>query len=203
MKLAVVGVTGAVGETILRVLEERAIEASEFGAFASQDRLEPLRFRGREFPIRAATPQALHDYDVVIFASGEDASASLAPALVAAGTIVIDNSSTFRMDADAPLVVPEINAESVRDDHRIFPVANCTAIVLCMALAPIARLAGLKAVRVATYQAVSGAGRAGLEELEAGERALWSGEPEPPPRAFVRSIARNVIPQVGTLDSWG
>jgi aspartate-semialdehyde dehydrogenase len=203
VKLAIVGVTGAVGETILRVLDERAVAVDELGAFASRDRAEPLVFRGRSWPIRAADAAALAGYDVVFFAGGEDASEALGRELAGNGAIVIDNSATFRMDAAVPLCVPEINADAVRDEHRIFPVANCTAIVLCMALAPIARTAGLRAVRVATYQAVSGAGRAGIEELEAGERAAVTGAPEPEPVIFARSIARNVVPQIGTLDERG
>jgi aspartate-semialdehyde dehydrogenase len=203
MKLAVVGVTGAVGETILRVLQERGMYIEELGAFASRDRSEPLIFRGRPWPIRAATAEALVSYDVVFFAGGEDANEALARDLAARGVVVIDNSATFRMDAKLPLCVPEINPESVQSGDRIFPVANCTAIVLCMALAPIARAAGLRAVRVATYQAVSGAGRAGLDELEAAERAAVLGEPEPTPAVFARTIARNVVPQIGAFDEHG
>ncbi len=203
MNIAIVGVTGAVGETILRVLDERAVPVGSLGAFASRDRPEPLTFRGKAWPIKAASEAALAGFDVVFFASSEDASATLARSLAQRGATVIDNSATFRMEEGVPLCVPEINADAVPADARIFPVANCTAIVLSMALAPIARAAGLQAVRVATYQAVSGAGRAGLDELEAGERALASGTPEPEPRAFSRAIARNVVPQVGAFDARG
>jgi len=203
VKLAVIGATGAVGEMILRVLDERNVALSELGAFASRDRDEPLRFRGRDVPIRKAVPAALAGYDVVMFASSDDASAELAEQCVAGGAIVIDNSATFRMDSRVPLVIPEINASAARPDDRIFPVANCTAIVLAMGIAPIARVAGLRSVRVASYQAVSGAGRAGLDELAAGERALADGTPEPEPRTFSTAIARNVIPQVGSFDEHG
>jgi aspartate-semialdehyde dehydrogenase len=197
VRLALVGATGAVGETMLRVLEERAVPISEFGAFASRDHDEPLRFRGRDLRVRATTPVALEGFDVVVFASGEDASVDFAEGCVRGGAIVIDNSPAFRMRDDVPLVVPEINAHAIRAEHRIFPVANCTAIVLVMGLAPILRVAGLRSVRAATYQAVSGAGRAGLDELAAAERAAIDGADEPPPRAFAARIARNVIPQVG------
>jgi aspartate-semialdehyde dehydrogenase len=203
MNVAIVGVTGAVGETILRVLDERDVPVETLGAFASRDRDEPLQFRGKPWPIRAATEEALAGYDVVFFASSEDASAPMARSLAARGTIVIDNSSTFRMEPGVPLCVPEINAHDVPAGAAIFPVANCTAIVLCMALAPVAATAGLRAVRVATYQAVSGAGRAGLDELDAAERALASGSPEPEARAFPRPIARNVVPQIGSFDAHG
>ncbi len=102
-----------------------------------------------------------------------------------------------------PLIIPEVNADAMRPEHRLFPVANCTAIVLCTALRPIRDVAGLQSVHVATYQAASGAGRAGLEELEAGERAVVSGEAEPAPAVFPRPLARNVVPQVGSFDDEG
>jgi aspartate-semialdehyde dehydrogenase len=205
MKVAIVGITGVVGETIARILEERAVPIDELGAFASRERGLPLHFRGQAIPIRAATPEALAAgrYDAVLFASSEDASAELAGACIESGAVVIDNSSTFRMRDGVPLIVPEVNADELRPEHRIFPVANCTAIVLCVGLAPVQRAAGLRSVRVATYQAVSGAGRAGLDELAAGERALAQGEEEAAPRAFAAPIARNVIPKIGSFDAHG
>jgi aspartate-semialdehyde dehydrogenase len=203
VKLAIVGATGVVGETIMRVLDERKIAVDELAAFASRDRSEPLRFRERDVPIRAATPQALGSgYDAVFFASSDDASADLTPHCVNGGAVVIDNSSTFRMDPDVPLVVPEVNPHAVKPEHRVFPVANCTAIVLVVGIAPIARVAGLRSVRVATYQAVSGAGRAGLSELSIGEQAVIEGATELP-KIFAAPIARNVIPQIGSFDAFG
>ncbi|MGA7748411.1 MAG: aspartate-semialdehyde dehydrogenase, partial [Candidatus Aquilonibacter sp.] len=109
----------------------------------------------------------------------------------------------FRMRTGVPLVIPEVNPGDVAPEHRLFPVANCTAIILCTALAPIRDAAGLRSVRVATYQSASGAGRAGLDELLAGERAIASGEDEPQPSAFPRPLARNVIPQIGSFDASG
>jgi len=205
VRVAVVGVTGVVGETILRVLDERAIAIEDFGAFASRERREPLLWRGRTYPIRAATPQALREgaYDVVFFASSEDASAQLAEHALAGGAVVIDNSSTFREAEGVPLVIPEVNAHAVRDGDRVFPVANCTAIVLCVGIAPIARVAGLRSVRVATYQSVSGAGRAGLNALEAEEKSAHGLGENLEPSPFVRPIFRNVIPQVGAIDEFG
>jgi aspartate-semialdehyde dehydrogenase len=185
------------------VLEERRVPIARLAPFASRARGGAVRFRGEALDVAAASAQGLLDYDVVFFAGGEDASEAYAPALVERGAFVIDNSSTFRMRADVPLVIPEVNGDTVHANHRLFPVANCTAIILCTALAPIARTAGLKSVRVATYQAASGAGRAGLEELLAGERAAVSGESEPEAAVFPRVLARNVVPQVGTIDDSG
>ena len=193
MKVAIVGATGVVGETILRVLEERKVPAAEVGRFASRER----------DGVRATSDEALAPYDVVFFASSEDASERYVPAIAARGGIAIDNSSTYRMRDGVPLVVPEVNPDVATPEQRIYPVANCTAIVLCVALAPIRDAAGLTSVRVATYQAASGAGRAGLDELLAGERALASGEAEPSNAVFPANLARNVVPQVGALDDDG
>jgi aspartate-semialdehyde dehydrogenase len=205
VKLAVVGATGVVGEMILRVLDERAVAIEELGAFASRDRAEPLRFRGRNVPVRKATPQSLAAgrYDAVFFASSDDASAELAQSCVASGAVVIDNSATYRMAPGVPLVVPEVNADAVQPADRIFPVANCTAIVLVVGLAPIERVAGLRSVRVATYQAVSGAGRGGLDALAAEERAELTLDGADVRSPFAAPIFRNVIPLIGSLDEHG
>jgi len=203
LDVAVVGATGAVGETIVRVLEERNLPVARLTAFASRERTAAVRFRGRSIDVRATSVTALQGFDVVFFAGGEDAAETYAPALVERGTVVIDNSSTFRLRDDVPLILPEVNAETVRLDHKLFPVANCTAIILCAALAPIRNVAGLHAVRVATYQAASGAGRAGLDEFLGEERALVLGMPEPESAVFPRRLARNVIPQVGAFDESG
>jgi aspartate-semialdehyde dehydrogenase len=191
LKVAVVGATGVVGETIVRVLDERRLPIGTLGRFAS---------RARD-GIEAASAERLAEFDVVFFAGGEDASETYAPALLQRGRFVIDNSSTYRMREDVPLVVPEVNAADVKSEHRLFPVANCTAIILCTALAPIRDAAGLRSVRVATYQSASGAGRAGLDELLDGERALADGTPEPEPSVFPKTLARNVIPQIGSFDA--
>ncbi len=206
MNIAVVGVTGVVGLTILQVMEERGIAVDELGAFASRDHEDDVVFRGRSYPVRKATPEALRDggFDAVFFASSDDASAELAPHCLAAGAVVIDNSSTFRMSPDVPLVIPEVNPEAVEAHHRVFPVANCTAIVLCVGIAPIARVAGLRSVRVATYQAVSGAGTPGLKALFSEEDAALRGESTWPTQPFFAApIFRNVVPQIGNFDADG
>lgn len=177
MNVAVVGATGVVGETIVRVLKERSVPVGRLGLFASRER------NG----IRRASAEALAGFDAVFFASSEDASEQFAPALLQSGAVVIDNSSTFRMRDDVPLVVPEVNAHAVKAGDRLFPVGNCTAIILCVALAPVRDAAGLREVRVATYQSISGAGRAALEEFDRREGA----------------VVNNVVPQVGAFDGTG
>jgi aspartate-semialdehyde dehydrogenase len=200
---------------ILRVLEERNVAVDTLLAYASRDRADGVTYRGRSVPVFAASRERLvaDRPDVAFFASSDDASADLAQSLVDAGTIVIDNSSTFRLAEGVPLVVPEVNPDAVDEmhpgavdethrnaigrTHRIFPVANCTAIVLTVALAPIERAIGLRSVRVATYQAVSGAGRAGLDALAGEEHG------EAPNGTFAAPIHRNVVPQVGSWDGDG
>ncbi|MGH7736287.1 MAG: aspartate-semialdehyde dehydrogenase [Candidatus Tyrphobacter sp.] len=171
----------------MRVLEERPLSIEMVGAFASRPRPGAARFRDDLLDVAEATDERLKPYDVVFFAGGEDASEAFAPTLEARGTVVIDNSSTFRMREDVPLVVPEVNPEAIRPEHRLFPVANCTAIILCTALAPVRDRAGLQRMRVATYQAISGAGRAALEAFDRGEGA----------------VVKNVVPQIGSFDESG
>lgn len=174
MKVAVVGATGVVGETILRVLRERDLPIEEVGLFAS---------RARD-GVRATTHEALRSYDAVFFAGSEEASSEYAPAILARGGVVIDNSSTYRMEPGVPLIVPEVNGAAFTRDDRLFPVGNCTAIVLCVALGPVRDTAGLSEVVVSTYQAISGAGRAALEEFDRGEGGVVS----------------NVVPQIGAVE---
>ncbi len=199
MRVAVIGATGVVGETILRVLEERKLDVDALLAYASRAREHAVTFRGASLPVAVATSERIiaDRPHVAFFASSDDASAEMAHALADAGIVVIDNSSTFRLDPACPLVVPEVNPHAIQPDHRIFPVGNCTAIVLCVALAPIEAAVGLTSVRVATYQAVSGAGRAGLDALaheEAGSA---------PDGTFAAPILHNVVPQVGTFSGTG
>jgi aspartate-semialdehyde dehydrogenase len=137
--------------------------------------------------VSVANEEALRDFDVVFFAGGEDASERFVPALEARGAVVIDNSATFRMRENVPLVIPEVNSAAIAREHRVFPVANCTAIILCTALAPLRDVAGLRSVRVATYQAISGAGRAALDEFDRGEG----------------HVIGNVVPQIGAFGEDG
>lgn len=187
MNIAVVGATGIVGETILRVMEERQTPVERLGLFASRAHRSAAQFHGAAYDVMATTGAALGDYDAVFFAGGEEASERHVSSLIENGRIVIDNSSLFRMIPGVPLIVPEVNAHALLPEHRLLPVGNCTAIILCVALAPVRRRAGLVKVRVATYQAVSGAGRASLSEFEAGQGP----------------VVRNVIPQIGPIDSFG
>ena len=187
MKIAIVGATGLVGETLLRVLEERRVPISSVAAFASRARTAAVTFRGETLDVQPPTAGALHGFDAVFFAGGDEPSANFAPAIAGNGCVVIDNSAAFRLDPNIALIVPEVNAAAFVDGQKIFPIANCTAIILSVALAPVCKTAGLRGIETATYQAVSGAGRAALEEFETAEGPF----------------ARNVVPQIGDFDEHG
>lgn len=186
--VALVGATGIVGETVLRVFEERGFPMGELRALGSaRSAGTRVHFRGHDHVVGEATPDALRGTDFVFFAATGELSRTMAPAAAAAGAIVIDKSSTWRMAAHVPLVVPEINPgvlASLGSTGGIVACPNCTTIGLVMALEPLRRAAGLAHVAVTTLQAASGAGREGLEEL-AGQRT----------GSFPRPLAGNVIPQ--------
>jgi aspartate-semialdehyde dehydrogenase len=183
--VAVVGATGLVGETVLRVLEERAFPVGDLLALGSaRSSGARVRFRGRQHEVREASLDALHGAELVFFAATGELSRSLAPAAAEAGAIVIDKSSTWRMHARVPLVVPEINARALEGHGGIVACPNCTTIGLVMALEPLRRAAGLAHVAVTTLQAASGAGRDGLEELAGTPHGI-----------FARPLAGNVLPQ--------
>ena len=203
LRVGLVGATGAVGETLLRVLEERRVPLAHLAAFGSRDREAAVRYRGAMLDVRATTGEALADRDVVFFAGGESLGEAFFTDLAARGIYCIDNNPTFRLRDEMPLIVPEINAAALEARHRILPVGNCTAILLSLALAPIRDTAGLREVVLSTYQAASGAGRAGLEELDNGQRALALGDREEPAVVFPAQLARNVVPQIGGFDADG
>jgi aspartate-semialdehyde dehydrogenase len=179
-----------VGETVLRVLEERAFPVGELRALGSAKSAgTSVRFRGRSHAVGEASARALEGADFVFFAATVELSRALAPAATAAGAVVVDKSSTWRMDPSVPLVVPEINPGALAEHRGIVACPNCTTIGLVMALEPLRRAAGLAHVAVMTLQAASGAGREGLEELARGAH----------PNVFPRVLAGNVIPQCEKL----
>ena len=183
--VAVVGATGIVGETVLRVFEERGFPVGELRALgSSRSAGRRVHFRAHEHVVEEATPARLAGCDYVFFAATGELSRTLAPAVAAAGALVIDKSSTWRMAEHVPLVVPEINPHALREQRGIVACPNCTTIGLVMALEPLRRAAGLAHVAVTTLQAASGAGREGLDELNGQRTAL-----------FPRPLAGNVIPQ--------
>ena len=192
--VAAVGATGAVGEVLLRVLEERRFPVGELRPLASERSVgSRVRFRDQELAVELARPQAFDGADFVFFAATGSLSKELAPEATRRGAIVIDKSSTWRLQDEVPLVVPEVNGAAVEKHSGIIACPNCTTIGFVMALEPLHRAAGLKSVVVTTLQAVSGAGRPGIEELEKQLAAPTRAE-APEPTVFEAQIAHNVVP---------
>lgn len=202
--VAVVGATGVVGRELCRTLGERRFPADAVRLFASaRSAGTKLRVYDREVTVEDVETADLTGIDIAFFSAGGANSRRLAPRFAAAGAYVVDNSSAFRMDPTVPLVVPEVNAAALDDfDGRIVANPNCSTIILLMPLAPLHRRFGVTRVIVSTYQAVSGAGRAALDELDAQTRAWARGEPEPT-EVYDRPIHRNLIPQIGALGEDG
>jgi len=193
MKIAVLGATGAVGRTMLRVLEERAFPAGELVLLASERSAgSRLNCLGREWTVQAVSAEAFEDCDVALFSAGASRSREWAPIAAERGAVVVDNSSGWRMDPDVPLVVPEVNGRRAQKPPRgIIANPNCATIQLVVALEAIRRAAGLERVVVTTLQSVSGAGNKGIAALD-GE---LNGRAVDTP--FVAPIAHNVIPFIG------
>ncbi len=202
--LAIVGATGAVGAEMLVCLEQRNFPVGRLTLLASaRSAGRTVSFRGEEIPIRELTHDSFEGVDIALFSAGGGISKEYAPSAAAAGAVVIDNSSAFRIDPDVPLVVPEINPGAVaRRPHNIIANPNCTTIVSLMALKPLHDAFGLRAVIASSYQAVSGSGAQGILELEEQVRALANGDPVTP-RVYPRQIAFNVIPQVDAFTDNG
>jgi aspartate-semialdehyde dehydrogenase len=198
--VAVVGATGAVGEVLLRVLEERAFPVAELRPLASgRSAGTAVRFRGQEHAVAVARAEAFDGADLVFFAATGALSRELAPEVARRGGIAIDKSNTWRMDPAVPLVVPEVNGAAVEKHHGIIACPNCTTIPFVMTLEALRRVAGVRSAVVTTFQAVSGAGLPGLAELESQQAALHDGKPLPAPQTFLAQIANNVVPVCETL----
>ena len=202
-RVAVVGASGLVGEVLLGVLRERAFPLAELVPLASERSAgTTLRFGGDELTLRRATPEALDGVDLVFFAATGELSRDLAPEALRRGAWVIDKSSTWRMHERVPLVVPEVNGAEIASGAGLLACPNCTTIGLVTALAPLHRAVGLTRLTVTTLQAASGAGRAGANELQEGERAAQSGR-DIPARVFPAPLARNVVPVCDDLEPDG
>lgn len=164
--VAILGATGVVGTEFLKLIEERDFPFNELRLLASKRSAgKKLTVCGNEFVVQEATADSFKDIDIALFAGGS-ISKEFAPYAVKAGAVVIDNSSAFRMDPEVPLVVPEVNPEAILKHKGIIANPNCSTIIMCMALKPLYDLARIKRIVVSTYQAVSGAGKEGIDELD-------------------------------------
>ncbi len=202
--VAIVGATGAVGVEMLLCLEQRNFPLRKLTLLASaRSAGKTMTFRGQEILVEELTHESFAGIDIALFSAGGGISLEFAPSAAAAGAVVIDNSSAFRMDAGVPLVVPEINPAAAKDRPRgIIANPNCTTIISLMALAPLHAAFGLRSIIASTYQAVSGSGAQGILELEEQMNAIAHGQPFTP-KVYPRQIAFNVIPQVDAFTENG
>ena len=202
-RIAVVGATGAAGEMTLRILEERKFPVRELRAFASQRSVgKSVTFAGDAIRVEKVTPEAFRGIDIAFFSAGTSQSKEHAPFAVRAGAVVVDKSNAFRMDPAVPLVVPEINAHAVKGHQGIVASPNCTTVVTVMALAPLHRAARVTRVVATSYQAVSGAGVRGVEELRA-QTLAWARGEAITPSFFQHQIAFNLIPHIDKFGPGG
>ena len=198
MNVAIVGVSGAVGQEFLRVLSERSLKIDRLELFASERSAgKQITFRGKEYTIRQLQHgDDFRDIDVAFVSAGGSISLEYAETITKHGAVMIDNSSAFRMYSDVPLVVPEVNAtDALVRPRGIIANPNCTTIQMVVALNVIHQLSPIQRVHVATYQAASGAGARGMAELDDQIRAIGRGE-EPEVKKFAYQLAYNLIPQI-------
>src|SRR6202453_587290 len=197
-KVAVVGATGNVGREMLNILDERKFPADEVVALASRRSMGvEVSYGDRTLKVKALENYDFSDVDICLMSAGGSVSKEWSPKIAAAGTVVIDNSSAWRMDPDVPLIVPEVNADAVAGfaKKNIIANPNCSTAQLVVALKPLHDAATIKRVVVATYQSVSGAGKEAMDELFAQTRAVFVSDPVEP-KKFPKRIAFNVIPQI-------
>ena len=201
-RVAILGATGAVGQEFLNLIEERKFPFSELRLLASSRSAgKKIAFMGKEYTVEETTADSFAGIDIALFAGGA-ASKEFAPYAVKAGAVVIDNSSAFRMDPKVPLVVPEVNPEAIKKHKGIIANPNCSTIIMVMGLKPLYDIAKIRRIVVSTYQAVSGAGKEGMAELEEQIAALSAGKDAEAnilpvgklPKHY--QIAFNLIPQI-------
>ena len=198
-KVAVVGATGVVGRMMIKVLEQRNFPLDELVLFASKSSAgKEMEFRGRKIKVRELNAENIKsaNVDYALFSAGSDVSRDFAPVFAECGAVAIDNSRYWRMDPKVPLVVPEVNPEAAFAHNGIIANPNCSTIQAVVALKPLHDAFKIKRIVYTTYQAVSGAGRQGLEDLKNGLEGL-------PPKKFPHPIANNIIPHIDTFDADG
>lgn len=195
--VAVLGATGAVGQEMIKILQERNFPVGKLKPLASaRSAGKALRFKGEDVVIEEARDEAFEGVDIVLGAAENDIAKKFAPAIVKAGAVFVDNSSAFRLDPNVPLIVPEINPEDAKNHHGIISNPNCSTIITVTAVNALNALSPIRTMTASTYQAVSGAGAGGPIELMNEVEALSKGETYEP-KVFSHQIAFNLIPQIG------
>ncbi len=203
LKVGILGATGAVGQTMMKVLEERKFPLSELRLLASSRSAgKKVSFKGEELTIIEATDTAFDGLDIVLGAAENDIARRFKDAIVKSGAVFIDNSSEFRLDKDTPLVVPEVNKDDVTKHKGVIANPNCVTIIALTAIQSLHKEATIKRLIASTYQAVSGAGVGGINELKNQTTALANGD-EVECKTFPYQIAYNVIPQIGGFNEEG
>jgi aspartate-semialdehyde dehydrogenase len=201
--LAIAGVTGAVGQEFLKILEERAFPFDSLKMLASsRSSGKRIKFKGREYTVEELTRKSFDGVDIALFSAGGARSKEFGPAAVEAGTAVVDNSSAFRMEPEVPLVIPEINPEKIKEHKGIIANPNCSTIIGIVPVWPLHKANHVKRMIVSTYQAASGAGHSAMVELEEQTREILEGK-EPTCTAFPYQIAFNVFSHNSNLDPNG
>ncbi|MFH1132465.1 MAG: aspartate-semialdehyde dehydrogenase [Pseudomonadota bacterium] len=204
-KVAVVGVTGAVGQQMLNILFERKFPVSSLVPLSSaRSAGKSITFGDKKIEAQLLGPNSFEGVQIALFSAGKSVSQEFVPIATKASAWVVDNTSAFRMNPQVPLVVPEVNAERITQaTRRIIANPNCTTIQMVVALNPIRKAAGIKRIVVATYQAVAGAGRRAISELET-QMIAWSAKnPVPLPQVFPHQILFECLPQIGQFDENG
>ncbi|MDR3255667.1 MAG: aspartate-semialdehyde dehydrogenase [Synergistaceae bacterium] len=203
-KVAVLGATGLVGREMLKVLEQRNFPVSELVPLASERSAgRTFEFNGKTHTVRAVDDDSFEGVEVALFSAGASTSRRWAPIAAAAGAIVIDNSSAWRMDTVAPLVVPEVNPEDIKLHKGIIANPNCSTIQAVVALYPLHKKAGLNYVAISTYQSVSGTGQEALKTLESGSRDILAGNEPSSSLVYPHPIAFDLLPHIGPFDEYG
>ena len=201
--VAIVGATGAVGKTLLQVLEKRSFPISKLTLLASaKSQGSTLAFANEQLPLEIPSKETFRGVDIAFFCIGSGNSRSLAPLATDANAIVIDNSSAFRMEPHVPLIAPEVNPHSLKQHQGIIANPNCSTLALVMPLAPLHHAFGVKRVVVATYQAVSGAGKRGIDELRQATSAYLQDQPFTP-QVFPYNCAFNLFPHDSPMSDNG
>lgn len=208
--VAVVGATGAVGQQMLKTLEQRDFPIESLKLLSSKRSAgKQITFKGQSYTVEEATPESFQGVQLALFSAGGSVSKALVPEAIKRGAVCVDNTSAFRMDTDVPLVVPEVNESDLRNHQGVIANPNCSTIQMVVALEPIRKKLGLKKVIVSTYQAVSGAGLEAVEEMEKQTRAILDGKEataEVLPVAKEKrhyQIAFNAIPQIDVFQDNG
>lgn len=201
--VAVVGATGAVGRTMLKILEERSFPVKNILPLASaRSAGQKIEFRGKAYEVEEAKPSAFEGIDIALFSAGKDVSLELAPEAVKRGAVVVDNSNAFRMEPEVPLVVPEVNPQDLKKHRGLIANPNCSTIQMVMVLKPMHDRARVKRVVVSTYQAVSGTGLEAVEELKLQSQQVILGL-ETTLRIYPHRIAFNLLPHIDVFDDTG